>query len=43
MNNLFLKKLKAGQKPVGIVSDTASPYVVECLGRAVFDYVIIEN
>ena len=43
MNNLFLEKLRAGQKPVGIFSDTASPYVVECLGRAGFDYVIIDN
>lgn len=43
MNNLFLEKLRAGQKPVGIFSDTASPFVVECLGRAGFDYVIIDN
>ena len=43
MKNLFLEKLKAGQKPVGIFSGTASPYVVECLGRAGFDYVVIDN
>lgn len=43
MENLFLKKIQNNQKPVGTFIDTGSPYVVECMGRTGFDYIIIDN
>lgn len=41
--NKFKNMVADGSKPIGIFADMASPYVVECLGRAGFDYVIIDN
>lgn len=41
--NKFKKLVADGQKPIGIFADMASNYVVECLGRTGFDYVIIDN
>ena len=43
MKNTLKGKLAEGQKPVGIFADTCSSYVVECIGKAGFDYVIIDN
>ena len=41
--NKFKEMLLNGQKPLGTFVDTASTYVVECLGRTGFDYIIIDN
>lgn len=43
MNNKFSEKIQKHEKPLGIFVDTASPYVVECIGRTGFDYIIIDN
>ncbi|MCD8036359.1 MAG: aldolase/citrate lyase family protein [Clostridiales bacterium] len=41
--NEFMKKVKAGEKPVGIFFELASMNAAECLGRCGFDYMIIDN
>ena len=43
MMNKFKEMIKCGERPVGTFVDTCSSYVVECLGRCGFDYVIIDN
>ena len=43
MHNSFIDKINSGSRPVGTFVATASPYIVECLGRTGFDYVIIDN
>ena len=42
MKNLFLEKIKAGEKPVGSFSELRSAYAVECMGVAGMDYVVID-
>lgn len=41
--NDFLKKVKAGEKPVGTFFEIGSVTAAECLGRTGFDYMIIDN
>lgn len=41
--NKFKEMIDKGQKPLGIFAEMSSTYAVECLGRAGFDYVIIDN
>ena len=41
--NKFKEMLSKDENPLGIFVDTASSYVVECLGRTGFDYIIIDN
>lgn len=43
MKNELKLKLQSGRRPIGMFCDTASDYVVECLGRTGLDYVIIDN
>lgn len=43
MKNLLKQKLSAGEKPIGMFFDTASVYLMECLGRTGLDFVIIDN
>ena len=43
MKNALKLKLKNGKKPVGMFFDTASVYLMECLGRTGLDFVIIDN
>ena len=43
MKNNLAEKLRKQEKPLGIFIDTASSYVVECVGRTGFDFVIIDN
>ena len=41
--NMLKAGMRAGAKPLGTFVDTASSYVVECIGRTGFDYIIIDN
>lgn len=41
--NSFKDKIKENKRPLGTFVDTASSYVVECIGRTGFDYVVIDN
>lgn len=41
--NTFKDKIKENKKPLGIFADTCSSYVVECIGKTGFDYVIIQS
>ena len=41
--NALKSKILENKKPLGIFADLASSYVVECIGRTGFDYVIIDN
>lgn len=43
MENLLKRKLQNGEKPIGMFFDTASEYLMECLGRTGLDFVIIDN
>lgn len=43
MENLLKRKLRNGEKPIGMFFDTASEYIMECLGRTGLDFVIIDN
>lgn len=43
MKNELKQKLIDGKKPIGMFCDTASAYIVECLGRTGLDFVIIDN
>lgn len=43
MNNSLKRKLRNAEKPVGMFFDTASVYLMECLGRTGLDFVIIDN
>lgn len=43
MKNELKRKLLAGEKPLGCFFDTASTYIMECLGRTGMDFVIIDN
>lgn len=43
MENKLKTKLLNGEKPLGIFFDTASVFIMECLGRTGFDFVIIDN
>ena len=43
MENLLRKKIADKARPIGIFADTGSADVVECIGKAGFDYVIIDN
>lgn len=43
LKNELKLKLKNGKKPIGMFFDTASPYLMECLGRTGLDFVIIDN
>lgn len=43
MENILLKKLAAGVKPIGAFTGLASESVVELLGRTGLDFVIIDN
>lgn len=43
MNNALKAKLQNGEKPIGMFFDTASEYIMECLGRTGLDFVIIDN
>ena len=43
MENTLKQKMTSGSKPIGIFADACSPYVVECIGKAGFDFVIIDN
>lgn len=43
MKNTLKEKIAKGLKPIGTFVDTCSSYVVECIGKAGFDYVIIDN
>lgn len=43
MENLLKRKLQNGEKPIGMFFDTASEYIMECLGRTGLDFVIIDN
>ena len=43
MANNFKKMIAENKKPIGTFVDTASAYVVECLGRTGLDYVIMDN
>lgn len=41
--NDFLKKVKAGEKPVGMFIEMGSMTAAECIGRTGIDYIIIDN
>ena len=41
--NKFKEMIQKGEKPLGVFIETCSPYVVECMGRTGFDYVILDN
>ena len=41
--NNFKNKLLNKSKTLGIFVGAASSYVVECIGRSGFDYIIIDN
>lgn len=43
LNNSLKLKLKNSEKPIGMFFDTASVYLMECLGRTGLDFVIIDN
>ena len=43
MENKMKKMLADGRKPLGMFFDTASCYIMECLGRTGLDFVIIDN
>lgn len=43
MENKFKKMIETNKKPLGIFSEMASPNVIEALGYAGIDYVIIDN
>lgn len=43
MENILKRKLQNGEKPIGMFFDTASEYLMECLGRTGLDFVIIDN
>lgn len=43
MKNRFKEMIARGERPLGIFFDTASTYVMECLGRTGLDFVIIDN
>lgn len=43
MENKLKRKLQNGEKPIGMFFDTASEYLMECLGRTGLDFVIIDN
>ena len=42
-DNRFKKQIENGEKPIGIFAGMCSPFAVECVGYAGFDYVIIDN
>lgn len=41
--NDFIKKIEAGQNPVGTFFEIGSATAAECIGRSGFDYIIIDN
>lgn len=41
--NEILKKMRAGEKPVGVFIEMGSITAAECIGRTGFDYLIIDN
>ncbi len=41
--NDFMKKVRAGEKPVGTFFEIGSVTAAECIGRSGFDYIIIDN
>ena len=41
--NTFKAKILENKKPLGTFVDTGSSFVVECIGRSGFDYIIIDN
>ena len=43
MKNRLKEQLLDKVQPIGIFVDTASSYVVECIGRSGFDFIIIDN
>lgn len=43
MHNILKEKLAQGKQPLGTLVGTASPAVVECLGCAGLDFVILDN
>ena len=43
MHNILKEKLAQGKQPLGTFVGTASPAVVECLGCAGLDFVILDN
>ena len=43
LNNSLKLMLKNSEKPIGMFFDTASVYLMECLGRTGLDFVIIDN
>ncbi len=43
MHNILKEKLAQGKRPLGTFVGTASPAVVECLGCAGLDFVILDN
>ena len=43
MRNTLKEKLAQGKKPLGTFVGTGSPAVVECLGCAGLDFVILDN
>lgn len=43
MKNELKRKLYDGSKPIGMFFDSASEYLMECLGRTGLDYAIIDN
>ncbi len=43
MHNILKQKLAQGKQPLGTFVGTASPAVVECLGCAGLDFVILDN
>ena len=43
MHNILKEKLAQGKQPLGTYVGTASPAVVECLGCAGLDFVILDN
>lgn len=42
MKNLFLEKLRQGEKPLGSFSELCSPYSIECMALSGIDYVILD-
>ena len=41
--NQFKEMIRKKEKPLGVFIETCSSYVVECMGRTGFDYVILDN
>ena len=41
--NKLKEMIKKQEKPLGVFIETCSSYVVECIGRTGFDYVILDN